>query len=102
MYLDVDVRAHSDEDGPDEEEEEVEDGDELVEHAVAAVVHLGGFSCSSHSEIQHVERSTILSLRACRLNFSKNSMTHGKGALNGGVTDRALTKIHNLGTAHKN
>ena len=43
----MDVGAHSDEDGPDEEEEEVEDGDELVEHAVAAVVHLGGFSCSS-------------------------------------------------------
>ena len=38
----MDVCAHSDEDGPDEEQEEVEDGDELVEHAVAAVVHLGG------------------------------------------------------------
>ena len=38
----MDVGAHSDEDGPDEEEEEVEDGHELVEHAVATVVHLGG------------------------------------------------------------
>ena len=45
FYLDVDVGAQSDEDGPDEEEEEVEDGDQLVEHAVAAVVHLGGFPC---------------------------------------------------------
>ena len=43
----MDVGSHSDEDGPDEEEEEVEDGDQLVEHAVAAVVHLGGFSCCS-------------------------------------------------------
>ena len=43
----MDVGPHSDEDGPDEEEEEVEDGDQLVEHAVAAVVHLGGFSCCS-------------------------------------------------------
>ena len=43
----MDVGAQSGEDGPDEEEEEVEDGDQLVEHAVAAVVHLGGFSCCS-------------------------------------------------------
>ena len=43
----MDVGSHTDEDSPDEEEEEVEDGDELVEHAVAAVVHLGGLSCSS-------------------------------------------------------
>ena len=60
-YLDVDVSAHSDEDSPDEEEEEVEDGHELVEHAVATVVHLSGslFSGPAPICLQYTKRNVI-------------------------------------------
>ena len=61
IYLDVDVRAHSDEDGPDEEEEEVEDGDKLVEHAVAAVVHLGGSLVAGPARVTLSEKQRSLS-----------------------------------------
>ena len=39
--LDMDVGSNADEDSTDEEEKEVEDRHQLVEHAVATVVHGG-------------------------------------------------------------
>ena len=85
----MDVGSHSDEDGPDEEEEEVEDGDQLVEHAVATVVHLGGRLVAGPARVClksntcNVKQSYRVALY--RLNVSKNSVTHVKRkALNGG------------------